>query len=236
MNFKKKYYHHLIEGRSKNLENILKEKMADREFKTFIFLLSNFFDENFSKNSEQINVLDLGCGDQLIKKPFEKNNFFYKGLDIQDLDIEKDNFPIEDNSIDIIISVGLIEALKTTENLFKESLRVLKKGGYIYLITPNWLKDYKNFYRNPFHKKPFTPDSLENILHLSGFQDIKTFPGLRCKPKWYYQGKYRFEKAYYLLPFSGVNFINHESKVIDNKWIPDFLKGHARSIIAVAKK
>ena len=185
---------------------------------------------------EQINVLDLGCGDQLIKKPFEKNNFFYKGLDIQDLDIEKDNFPIEDNSIDIIISVGLIEALKTTENLFKESLRVLKKGGYIYLITPNWLKDYKNFYRNPFHKKPFTPDSLENILHLSGFQDIKTFPGLRCKPKWYYQGKYRFEKAYYLLPFSGVNFINHESKVIDNKWIPDFLKGHARSIIAVAKK
>jgi len=190
MNFKKKYYHHLIEGRSKNLENILKEKMADREFKTFIFLLSNFFDENFSKNSEQINVLDLGCGDQLIKKPFEKNNFFYRGLDIQDLDIEKDNFPIEDNSIDIIISVGLIEALKTTEN----------------------------------------------ILHLSGFQDIKTFPGLRCKPKWYYQGKYRFEKAYYLLPFSGVNFINHESKVIDNKWIPDFLKGHARSIIAIAKK
>ena len=49
MNFKKKYYHHLIEGRSKNLENTLKEKMADREFKTFIFLLSNFFDENFSK-------------------------------------------------------------------------------------------------------------------------------------------------------------------------------------------
>ena len=94
MNFKKKYYHHLIEGRSKNLENILKEKMADREFKTFIFLLSNFFDENFSKKREQINVLDLGCGDQLIKKPFEKNNFFYKGLDIQDLDIEKDNFPI----------------------------------------------------------------------------------------------------------------------------------------------
>jgi len=50
------------------------------------------------------------------------------------------------------------------------------------------------------------------------------------------KGKYRFEKAYYLLPFSGINFINHESKVIDNKWIPDFLKGHARSIIAIAKK
>ena len=52
--------------------------------------------------------------------------------------------------------------------------------------------DYKNFYNNFYHKTPFTPESLETALKLTGFNDIKTFPGLRCKPKWYYEGKFRF--------------------------------------------
>ena len=236
MDFKKKYFNFFTEGRDKNLETSIKNKLAEREVKTISFLLENFYDKHFFSNSNQLQILDLGCGDQLIKEPLEKKNTKYKGLDIEDLNLENEKFPIDNDSIDLIVSVGLIEALSSTDHFFMQSNRVLKKSGYIYLITPNWLKDYKNFYRNPFHKKPFTPDSLENTLKLSEFENIRTFPGLRCKPKWFYEGKYRFEKAYYLFPFSGLNFINHKAQIINNKLIPSFLKGHSRSIIAIAQK
>ena len=64
----------------------------------------------------------------------------------------------------MIVSLGLIEALKNPSNLIKESYRVLKKGGYLYIITPNWKKDYKNFFNNYYHKTTFTPESLETAL------------------------------------------------------------------------
>ena len=67
-----------------------------------------------------------------------------------------------------------------------------------------------------------------------GFKDVKTFPGLRCKNKWFYEGKYRFEKAYYLFPF--LQFNNGSWFDLIRKFLPAFLKGHARSIIAIGKK
>jgi hypothetical protein len=58
-----------------------------------------------------------------------------------------------------------------------------------------------------------------------GFNNPKTYPGLRCKPKWYYLGKYRFLKGNYLLPFRG-----------ETKYVPSFLKGRSTSIFAIATK
>ena len=70
----------------------------------------------------KLEFLDLGCGDQFIKEPLEINNCEYKGYDIQDLDLEKDKLPDNEGSIDIIVSLGLIEALKNPSHLIK-SLR-----------------------------------------------------------------------------------------------------------------
>ena len=53
--------------------------------------------------------------------------------------------------------------------------------------------------------------------------------------KWYYTGKLRFEKAYYLLPFSNDNFLNYSSKKLKGDGFR-ILKGHSRSIIAIAQK
>tara|TARA_B110000977_G_scaffold197561_1_gene280397 strand:- start:34834 stop:35541 length:708 start_codon:yes stop_codon:yes gene_type:complete len=232
---REKYLEYLKTNRANLLDESESLNFANREIETIFFLLKNFY--NFHNNSKKdLNILDLGCGDKFIQKPIEKLNYTYKGLDIDDLDLEKDHIKLPDNSIDIVVSLGLIEALNNPSHLIKESYRVLKKDGYIYLITPNWKMDYKNFYNNFYHKTPFTPESLETALKLTKFNEIKTFPGLRCKPKWYYEGKFRFEKAYYLLPFSNNHFLNYSSKKIKRNWVPEFLKGHARSIIAIAKK
>ena len=67
--------------------------------------------------------------------------------------------------------------------------------------------------------------SIQETLEIFRFENVKTFPGLRCKSKWWYVGKYRFQKARYLFPFTN-----------ELKYIPSFLKGKARSIIAIGQK
>lgn len=235
MTDKKEYLKYLKENRSKKLDVNESLSLANREIETMFFMLKNFYKFR-EEDNQNLDIIDLGCGDKFIQQPIIKLNHNYKGFDIDDLDLEKDSLKLPDNSVDIVISLGLIEALKNPINLIKESYRVLKRGGYIYYITPNWKMDYKNFFNNFYHKTPFTPESLETALKLTKFNEIKTFPGLRCKPKWYYEGKFRFEKAYYLLPFSNNHFLNYNSKKINRNWVPEFLKGHARSIIAIAQK
>jgi hypothetical protein len=96
----------------------------------------------------------------------------------------------------------------------------------MYLSTPNFQLDYKNFYNDPTHVRPYTPIALEQLLILSGFSSVATFPGLRCKEISWYRGKYRFIKAYYLIPFRG-----------NTNWlVPNFLKGHTRSVFALGRK
>jgi SAM-dependent methyltransferase len=169
--------------------------------------------------------LDLGCGDQHLRPAVEGRGLEYRGLDITDLNLATDRLPLPDGTVDIAIGLAIIEHIANPETFLSEIHRVLKPGGLIYLSTPNWQMDSRSFYDDPTHVKPYTPDSLETVLRLFGFRNAHTFPGLRCKPLWFYQGRYRFAKAYYLFPFSG-----------NRGLIPSFLKGRARSIFALALK
>ena len=171
-------------------------------------------------------LLDLGCADRFLEPACQSRGWNYRGLDYTDVNFETDTLPIDTNSVDIVVSLAVIEHLRDSDNFLSEIFRCLKPGGIVYLSTPNFQLDFKNFYNDPTHVKPYTPESLKQLLNLSGFSSTATFPGLRCKDISWYRGKNRFLKAYYLLPFSG-----------NTKWIvPNFLKGHTRSIFALGKK
>ncbi len=103
-----------------------------------------------------ISVLDLGCGvgrnayymagqysaevfawdfsEQAITKG--KKLFQHKKLKLEKRDMMK-TFPLEDNSIDLILDITASNALneKGRANYLKEMYRVLKPTGYIYLRT-----------------------------------------------------------------------------------------------------
>ena len=160
-----------------------------------------------------------------MKNIIEETGNIYIGVDVDQLDFEKDKFKIENNYFDLIISLAVIEHLENPTIFLNEAFRVLKPDGYLYLTTPNWNYSYHDFYNDFTHKKPYTPRSIQEILEIFRFENVKTFPGLRCKSKWWYVGKYRFQKARYLFPFTN-----------ELKYIPSFLKGKARSIIAIGQK
>jgi 2-polyprenyl-3-methyl-5-hydroxy-6-metoxy-1,4-benzoquinol methylase len=171
-------------------------------------------------------VLDLGCADKYLAPAIKSIGSNYIGLDYFDVNFETDKLPIESNSVDIAVSLAVIEHISDPDNFLSEIFRCLRPGGLIYLSTPNFQLDFRNFYNDPTHVRPYTPTSLEQLLTLNNFTSSATFPGIRCKDISWYRGPNRFNKAYYFLPFRN-----------DTRFkVPAFLKGHSRSVFGLALK
>ena len=67
--------------------------------------------------------------------------------------------------------------------------------------------------------------SLNEILKITGFNNIQILPNLRCKSKWWYEEKNKFFKANYLLPFTN-----------EAKFVPEFLKGKSKGMFGIGVK
>ena len=217
MNIKENYF------RQRNL-SLKKENRviaAKREIDTINFILKEFFQFNLISG---MKVLDLGSGDRFLKDEFEDRGIIYEDYDIMDIDFEKDKFKNKDNEFDLVISLAVLEHIKNPNLFLDECKRVLKKNS-LYLSTPNWKYSKDLFLGRPYACKPYTDTSLNDILTSKGFTNVKILPNLRCKSKWWYEGKFKFLKAYYLLPFKG-----------DAKFVPNFLKGKSKGLFAIEKK
>ena len=143
-------------------------------------------------------VLDVGCypghmGEILEKQgwevwgicsPFEE----MKGERIKAVNVEKEKWPFENESMDLVVMTEIIEHLTDdSKKYLREAFRVLKKGGKILITTPNiirWQNVIKMilgkniyfpiiqlaqdiYYR---HNREFTMDELAMILKESGFE------------------------------------------------------------------
>ena len=195
---------------------------AKREVDTIKFILETFFKYKITVG---MNVLDLGSGDKFLKNELEERGMIYKDYDINDIDFETDKFNDEDNKFDLVVSLAVIEHIQNPNLFLNECKRVLKKNSYLYLSTPNWKYSKDTFWDDPTHVKPYSEDSLKNTLSSKGFRNVEILPNLRCKSKWWYEGKFKFFKAYYLLPFQG-----------NVKFVPNFFKGKSKGMFAIAKK
>ena len=110
----KNYFKTIYENRKTYRSKEVSDELAEREVLTLFNLLSHFYKKTYSDQNN--TVIDIGCGDAYLKKFFEQKNFKYIGYDLNDLDIEKDRIPLEDSSVDIVINIGLIEALTSYQN------------------------------------------------------------------------------------------------------------------------
>ncbi|OGZ34756.1 MAG: hypothetical protein A2174_02315 [Candidatus Portnoybacteria bacterium RBG_13_41_18] len=158
------------------------------------------------KNSSA-RFLDCGCDDGSLTMRFaekigakeifgieineeQRKKSFKKGIQALRGDLNK-NFDFPDNYFDVICSNQVIEHLYDTDNFLAESMRVLKKGGYIVCCTENlsswhnilalilgWqpfsINNISSMYAeigNPFslhYKEPFLFSAPKNI-HIKGF-------------------------------------------------------------------
>lgn len=67
-----------------------------------------------------------------------------RGLETFDVDVEDDSFPLETDSVDLVLTFGLLEHLRYYDTLFEETDRVLD-SGWFWVTTPNlgsWLNRF----------------------------------------------------------------------------------------------
>lgn len=138
-------------------------------------------DRYFRKRSG--NFLDICCGRGEHLEIFQNIGFNAhgidmdsiakeKGLNVAILNVEKDNFPFEDNFFDAIMMKSAIEHIRDVDNLMKEIHRVLKPGCPVVMTTCDWKRNYKVFYDDYTHKTPFTKASMEDMFKMFDFKNI----------------------------------------------------------------
>jgi ubiquinone/menaquinone biosynthesis C-methylase UbiE len=157
----------------------------DRPFTVYPDKLTKYlFDRYHMKPGNKI--LDLGCGRGDFLNGFIKCGLIGYGIDQSDAakeycpeaaEILQGNIdeilPYEDATFDYIYSKSVIEHFYYPEKLVTEIYRVLKPRGLVITMTPDWEAVYKTFYEDYTHRTPFTVTSLQDILLIQGFENVK---------------------------------------------------------------
>ena len=138
------------------------------------------------KIQENSKILELGCGRGEFLNEFHNNKMkvygvdnsmygkkMYPHLEIQNVDLLKNSLPYPDNTFDVIYSKSFVEHFYYPEKIFEEAYRVLKNGGKIITLTPEWKYFYKTFYEDFTHRTPFTKISLRDIQLICNFKNIE---------------------------------------------------------------
>lgn len=151
-----------------------------------------FMDDNGLKK-----VLDVGCGTGRLVNFLNQAGFAAIGCDSQGIAVEAarkingkktifkataTKLPFKSGSFDLITAISVIEHLTISQahKFLKEAKRLLKPGGFIFMITPNYTTPIRIIqgerwfgYRDPTHITFFTPNSLAKLLKSEGFSNIK---------------------------------------------------------------
>ena len=144
-------------------KNEYPQKLADHLYERFI--------EGELVEDREFKILDIGCCTGKALKMFNRRgNLDLYGIDIRDeksegfvfkeCNLETESIPFEDNTFDFVYSKSVLEHVKNTDNFISEALRVLKPGGVFVGMCPDWGSQYKNYWDDYTHVKPFTRKEL----------------------------------------------------------------------------
>ncbi|MBD1926666.1 methyltransferase domain-containing protein [Trichocoleus sp. FACHB-90] len=161
-------------------------------------------------------ILDVGCGRGEWLELLHKSGYAARGIDINRVMLEQCRARglevIEADVIDYLQSLpdaiyGAVTGFHIIEHLpfnllmklVDETLRVLTPGGMVIFETPNprnILVGSGDFYRDPTHRHPIHPDTINFVAHLQGFirSDVYVFEKQDGKQKLSSLSQKRFEE------------------------------------------
>ena len=200
----------------------VQKRLKSRVFDTFDQLLRHRGSAGLVAGTR---LLDLGSADGAFVAICRDHGLEARGLDISDgVNFERDRLPIDDASVDVVTVNSVIEHLATPHNLMVEARRVLRDGGAMIVVTPNFRYAYRDFYNDPTHIRPYTEISLQRLFKNYGFSRPYVVPWIVKKPAWMWDLPRAFAFARYIIPFRGDA----------PAFIPEFLKGKSGTILAMA--
>jgi ubiquinone/menaquinone biosynthesis C-methylase UbiE len=129
-------------------------------------------------------AMDIGCATGPLVKAFLDTGIEAYGVDTSEwatknspvasrllwLDVDKDDVPFPDEFFDLVTMKFVIEHLYRPEKILKEIFRVLKPGGYLYIMTD---KPTGDFSRQVGHVNVRSKNSWLNLLKGMNFRASK---------------------------------------------------------------
>jgi ubiquinone/menaquinone biosynthesis C-methylase UbiE len=219
-------YHDVIYGNYP--KSTYPEKLADKLAKGY-----------FRPDSE---ILELGCGDGTYVKAWSKMGFKTWGLDRNrsllggismespDIDFNSDGLPYLAEQFNIIFCKSLLEHISDTDWFLSEIERVLKPGGKAIFLLPAWEYNYKDFYNDYTHVKPFHRKGLQDALKIHGFKDVRVEYFYHLP--WLWGRPYLLPLVLFLRLFSRWKWKNRE----ENIHRPNIRFSQEVQLLAVAEK
>lgn len=136
-------------------------------------------------------VLDIGCGTGFFTQDFKrKSGCYLVGVDGSDYglaqarergfdetylvrDLSGDSIPLPDRSFDLILCKDFLEHLMDPQFVVREAARLLKPGGYFFVLVPNHFPLYFRFkflFTNRIDTQNYFPEAKEwNFPHIRFF-------------------------------------------------------------------
>jgi ubiquinone/menaquinone biosynthesis C-methylase UbiE len=144
--------------------------------------------------------LEPGCGRGEFLEEFNKLGLDCYGIDLSEysgsmcpdvevkkkVDLENHIWPFPDNNFDIIYNKSLMEHLRNPDKFLLEARRVLKPGGKIICLIPDWESNYKTYFDDFTHRTPFTSISLSDIYKITDYNNIKVYKFRQLPIVWRY--------------------------------------------------
>lgn len=137
--------------------------------------------------SQGARLLDLGCGRGEMLQAFAQAGLDVQGLDqaqdagscsqglpICQADITKDRYPFPDGSFDAVFLKSVIEHVWDPGHMLAEILRILRPGGRIIVLTPDFSSCVREFYEDPTHVRPYITRSLLLLLDMGGYAQVQS--------------------------------------------------------------
>jgi SAM-dependent methyltransferase len=85
-----------------------------------------------------------------------------KGIKVQLSDLN-DPFPFDNEAFDVVLAIEIIEHLSNTDVFLKEIFRILRKGGYVVVSTPN-LSSWPNVMYLIWGKQPAVASVSDEVV------------------------------------------------------------------------
>ena len=148
-----------------------------------------------------MRFLETGCGRGEFLKHFRDLGLDCRGLDIsaevsgfleasgipvQVCDVELGKLPYDDDTFDIIYNKSFLEHLRAPDIFLREAYRVLKPGGLLLCLVPDWESNYKIYFDDFTHRTPFSDVSLRDIFRMCDFERIHVYKFRQLPIVWRY--------------------------------------------------
>ena len=101
-------------------------------------------------------------------------------------DVEKDGLPYQDNFFDVIYSKSFLEHLRNPDLFLIEARRVLRPGGLLLSLVPDWEANYRTYFDDFTHRTPFTSISLADIYRICDFERVSVYKFRQLPMVWRY--------------------------------------------------